>query len=231
MTDLITKWPATLDGIDAGEVLFHTFETKYGPLSANPFSTTRFALRGVAGAQNTRAAFYLANSKYAALWEVVLRGLSPDAKNRVQVPEGVYIDRSIVTLTARQPIANVMRVDRPHRLRLVEAESVGDITWDLCCSFPLHEITHGVAHGVDQFLTGKGLRHAGLGWRSKQYPDGTVYVLYAPPFDGDEWEVGEVIALGSARGRALIRQAIEAAGYTWDDAPDEGPDEPEIPTA
>lgn len=230
MTDLITKWPAKLHTLAANEVYFHTFETKYGPLSPNPYSTTRFALRGSVNSPNTRAAYYIASSIHAALWEVVLRGVTPTPGGSVYIAPAQYIGRSIATVVVQQPIPDVMRVDQPHRRRLVEQDSVGDMVWQMCCDLPVHEVTHGVAHGVDQFLAAQGVRHAGLGWRSRQYPDGTVYVLYAPPFAAADWAVSRVVDLNSAHGRRLIREAVEAAGFVWADPPDDGPSEPEVPT-
>lgn len=230
MTELLSKWPVTLHTLAAGSVFCHTFETKYGPLSPNPVCKTRFALPGPGpNDPNTRAAFYIADSAVAALWEVVLRGVRPNARNGVYVSPADYLGRSIVTLTTKLDIPLVMRVDRPHRYRLVDADSPGDTAWDMCLTLAVHDLSHGAAHAVDRSLAGHGIQHAGLGWKSKQYPDGTVYLLYAPPFEEGQWTVGEIIDLTSPQGILLIRQAVEAAGYIWLSSPDEVPLEPELP--
>jgi hypothetical protein len=178
MTDLLTKWPVTLHTLPAGELFCHTFETVYGALSPNSACKTRFALPGPGpGEPNTRAAFYLADSAIAALWKVVLRGVRPNSRGGVYVSPADYTGRSIVTLKPRVDIPLLMRVDRPRRYRLVDADSPGDTAWDMCLNLAVHDLSHGAAHAVDRFLAERGIQHAGLGWKSKQYPDGTVYLL------------------------------------------------------
>lgn len=229
MTELITKWPIALHTMPAGNAFCHAYATIYGPTSANPLCSTRFALPGACpGDSNTRAAFYLADSPISALWEVVLRGVRSNGNGQIYLALAEYAGRSVVTLTAKRDIPLVMRVDKPRRYRLVDNESVGDLAWDICCTSPVHAISHGAAHAVNRYLAERGIQHAGIGWKSRHYQDETVYVLYSPPFDEDDWEVGEIVDLTSARGIALLQDAVEAAGFTWINCPADAPVEAEV---
>lgn len=187
----------------------------------------------LAGRQSWRGqhtcGIYVADSSISALWEVILRGVRPNGYGQVYLAPGDYAGRSIVSLRARRDIPFVMRVDKPRRYRFVENGSMGDTTWELCCTFPVHAISHGVAHAVDQFFAERNLQHAGLGWKSNQYQDEMIYVLYAPPFAGDDWDVGEIVDLSAPEGIALLRHAVEAAGFIWVDHSDEAPEVPAVP--
>ncbi|WP_199041242.1 MULTISPECIES: hypothetical protein [unclassified Dyella] len=224
MTDVITKWPFQTQSIRAGDVVAHTYRAVFDARSPNPFCDTRYALMGPPGQPNLRPAYYVATGHRGALWEIILRTVSPNADNQVSVPAALYAGRRLVRLRAKRDIEAVIRVDRPHRLRFVDADTPEDMAWEMACTHSVHAISHGMAAGVERFLTQLRFQHAALGWRSKQYPDDLVYVLYAPPFDPDDWEIIEDIDLTSAAGIALIKDAVEAPGYQWEDEPAPDPD-------
>ncbi|WNL48375.1 hypothetical protein RKE25_22850 (plasmid) [Dyella sp. BiH032] len=219
MTDLITTWPFQTHTIRAGDEVAHTYRAEFDARSANPRCDTRFALMGPPGQPNLRAAYYVATGHRGALWEIILRTLAPKADNTVTVPRGLYEGRRLVRLRAKRDIPLVIRVDRPHRLRFVAADSPEDAAWDIACTNSVHAMSQGMAAAVERFLTQHGVQHAALGWRSKQYPDDLVYILYTPPFDPDDWEILADIDLTSAEGLALIKDAVEAPGYRWADEP------------
>lgn len=224
MTEVIAKWPFHTHTIGAGEEFAHTYRQAFDARAANPACNARFALVGPPGQLNLRAAYYISTSHRGALWETILRSASPNADNGIYVAPGLYAGRRLVRLRAKRDVAAVIRVDRPHRLRFVDQDTPEDTAWDVACLHSVHEISHGMAAGAERFLTQQGFQHAALGWRSKQYQDDLVYLLYAPPFDPNDWEIIEDTDLTSAAGIALIRDAVEAPGYRWEEAPPADPD-------
>ena len=148
MSDLITRpWPFLLNTLSAGLQAAHAYERKYPALAANPNSKSRFTLPGsTPGSEAERAAFFVAGSATGAIWEVILRHSAPDATGGVYVAPGALVGWSIAFLDLLQDIPNVLRVDRPHRLRFVEADSLGDDTWNTLCATPVHALTNGAAH-------------------------------------------------------------------------------------
>lgn len=229
MAEVITKWPFETQVIRAGEEFAHTYRQAYDARAPNPMCDTRFALVGPPGQPNLRAAYYIASTHRGALWEIILRSVHPNQFNGIYVPPGLYAGRRLVRLRATRDIPAIIRVDRPHRLRFVDGESPEETAWERACADAVHAISHGVALAAERFLHHQGFQHAGFGWRSKQFPDDLVYLLYAPPFEPAAWEVLEIIDLASSAGIALMRDAITAPGFVWLDPPPDAPALPEPP--
>ncbi|MBT2118909.1 hypothetical protein KK141_11200 [Dyella sp. LX-66] len=228
MTEVVAHWPFERHTLPAGEV-WHTYRTIYGPLSANPWCDTRFALAGAPGEPNRRPAFYCASGSTGAIWEVVLRNVRPNAHNEVYVAPAELAGRSVARLRLRRDLTDIVRVDPPHRRRFVDADTVEDLAWETACTHSVHALSQGMAAGLDRFLAAHGVTLGGLGWHSRQYQDDLVHVLFAPPLAEDDWEVLEEIPLDSPAGLALVRAAVEAAGYRWIVPPLDAPNEPELP--
>lgn len=231
MSDLITRpWPFELETLRTGLAAAHAYERRYGPLTANPFSRARFTLaRNTPGTPATRAAFFITSSATGAILEVILRHAAPDQSGGIYVAPGALAGWSIAFLELRQDIPQVLRVDRPHRLRFVEPDSLGDDVWHQLCGTPVHALTHGAAHEVNGFLAGHGIQHAGLGWRSRQWPDDVVRVLYDPPFAAGAWHHRNSVDLDSKAGLALVQTAVLDAGWRWLAPPHDATATAEVP--
>ncbi len=189
----------------------------WGPLDANPMSKARFALLG------THAMFYVSDSPAGALWEALLRHTRFGARGVCQVPVAKLKGQSLVQVRLVRDNVKVLRLSRPELLHLFpdgdgpEVEAISHLI-----ATPDHTLTHPVARALLERLQGltPPIPHMPmLSWKSRQFPDATVFLAYEPQVDATYWQLdGDPTPLDTPRGRLLLREALARHGFHWSPA-------------
>jgi len=197
-----------------GRVFYRVYWDDFGPLATHPRSTNRFALvAGVPPGVIVRPTIYIAESIAAALWEVVLRDVAPNAAGEVILPPGILSGRSVARLTLKDGVdASILRLDHPLRRFLVQANTAEDARWHSHCTSYVYGPTHRAAADLDARARTAGQLLPGLMWASRQLQTKLVGVLYRGPFDPADWMADEEVSLETPAGRNLVAEALRDAG-------------------
>lgn len=202
----------TFRKLPSAQPFWHVYAEQYGPLAANPKSEGRLALTG------THGMFYAADSLAGALWETVLRYVTPDASRRVSLLADKLAGMRAVQVVLLRDDVNLLPLGQPElrdmfAIDSAEAREVAAILHD-----PEHRNTHSAGRRLRDDLNRVGIAEMPvLSWPSRQLSSATVYLAYAPPMDGSWWQVnGTPIRLDDpVSGHQALHQALAPHGFVW----------------
>lgn len=192
--------------------VWHVYNQRYGPLTANPASEARFALL------RTHAMFYAADTLAGALWETVLRYVEPDANREVMLRPGLLTNMRAVPIRLLQHGVPLLELGQPGLRALFPADSDEAAAVAALLHDPVHARTHAEARQLHADLASFGISPMPmLSWPSRQLSTSNVYLAYAPPMLQSWWKVtGEAIALDDPDlGHAILQQELARHRYSW----------------
>jgi hypothetical protein len=204
--------PPRLQSMPTGVRFWHTYDERYGPLAANPFSRARMALVG------THAMYYVSTDLSGALWETVLRFVLPDAAGRVTVEQSTLQGQRAVQVVLDRAAVPLLPLGQPGLRDLFPTDSAEAFAVAQLLANPNHLATHPEARALFGELQAMGVTDMpALSWPSRQNHTSTVYLAYDPPMLPDWWHVeGDAIALDDpATGHPVLIAELARCGYTW----------------
>ncbi|WP_445147385.1 hypothetical protein [Dyella sp. Tek66A03] len=187
---------------------WHVYRLIDGPLAASTSRGGRFTLaRGARGTPTDRGAFGIAWSLEAAIWEWILRDLSPHFGGGVALPPGLLEPFGVAVVRLIRD-TDAIALDQPYRSEVLDPGSREDMGWQRHVTAVRYERTWRAACDVDEQCSSRGITLPGFQWSTRQLKSDRVALLYQPVFRHDDWEVDHALHLSSAEGRDVVIRAL-----------------------